>query len=90
MKTSRKLWFGFATLILVLVLSSLAIIVRVWSIEGDARALADARNVSAAAKELEINVLGYALAVRTYVRTGDPKAKEEAIAESADVDRYLA
>ena len=90
MTTSKKLWFGFATLILVLVLSSLAIIVRVWSIEGDARALADARNVSAAAKELEINVLGYALAVRTYVRTGDPKAKEEAIAESADVDRYLA
>ncbi len=89
MTTSGKLWVGFVTLILVLVLSSLAIIVRVRSIESDVRALADARNVSATAKELEINTFGYALAVRRYVRTGDVKAKEDATAESADVDRYL-
>ncbi len=89
MTTAKKLWLGFGALTALLVLSSLAIIIRVWSIEGQVGEMANARNLSSAVMQLEINVLGYALNVRTYFLTGEPKARQDAIEEAAKVERRL-
>jgi PAS domain S-box-containing protein len=89
MSTANKLWLGFGTLIVVLLLWSAAIIGRVASIEMDVAALANARELSAAAKQLEINTLGYALDVRAYLQTGEPRARQDATEEAAKVERHL-
>ncbi|MGI8409615.1 MAG: PAS domain S-box protein [Pyrinomonadaceae bacterium] len=90
MTTSPKLWFGFGTLILMLILLSTAIIIRVWSIEGQVNKMAAARGLSATARQLEINTLGYALGVRAYTQTGEPAARQNAFEEAAMVDQLLA
>ena len=72
-----------------LVLSGVAIIVRVRSIEGKVGEMANARNLSAAAKQLEINTLGYALNVRVFLQTGEPQARQDAVTEAAQVERQL-
>ncbi len=87
--TARNLWLGFGTLTALLVLSSVAIIVRVWSIEGQVGELAIASNRNAVASELEINVLGYALNVRAYLQGDEPKARQNAVDEAAKVERRL-
>ena len=90
MTTSPKLWFGFGTLILMLILLSTAIIIRVWSIEGQVNKMAAARGLSATVRQLEINTLGYALGVRAYTQTGEPAARQNAFEEAAMVDQLLA
>ncbi len=89
MTTSLKLWLGFGALTALLVLSSVAIIVRVRSIEGQVGEMANARNLSAAARQLEINTLGYALNVRAFLQTGEPQARQDAVTEAAQVERQL-
>jgi PAS domain S-box-containing protein len=89
MTTRRKLWLGFGTLTALLVLSSVAILVRVRSIEGQLDEVTNARNVSAEASQLEINVLGYSLAVATYLQIGELEAWQNADGEAADVERHL-
>ena len=79
MTTSQKLWLGFGALTALLVLSSVAIIVRVRSIEGQVGKMANARNLSAPARQLEINTLDYALNVRVFLQTGEPKARQDAV-----------
>ena len=85
MTTSLKLWLGFGALTALLVLSSVAIIARVRSIEGQVGKMANARNLSAAARQLEINTLGYALNVRAFLQTGEPQARQDAVNEAAQV-----
>lgn len=91
MATSTKLWLGFGTLILLLVLSSIAIIVRVWSIEGLVHEQANiARPRSATARELEIGSVGYAVAVNEYLYDGSADARREADEDAADIELRLA
>ena len=89
MTTSQKLWLGFGALTALLVLSSVAIIVRVRSIEGQVGKMANARNLSAAARQLEINTLGYALNVRAFLQMGEPQARQDAVTEAAQVERQV-
>lgn len=89
MTTSQKLWLGFGTLTALLVLVCVTITVRVESIERQVGEMANAGNVSAAAQQLEINTLGYALDVRAYLQTGEPKARQDAAVEAANVERQL-
>ena len=89
MTTSLKLWLGFGALTALMVLSSLAIIVRVRSIEGRVGEMANARNLSAGARQLENNTLGYALNVRAFLQTGEPQARQDAVTEAAQVERQL-
>src|SRR5207237_564074 len=49
-----------------------------------------ARPRSLAAKQLEVGLLGYALAVRTFYQTGDPRFKQTAAEEAAQVRQHLA
>ncbi len=89
MTTSQKLWLGFGALTALLVLSSVAIIARVRSIEGQLSEMANARNLSAAARQLEINTLGYVLNVRAFLQTGEPQARQDAVTEAAQVEQQL-
>ena len=89
MTTARKLWLGFGTLIAVLVLSSLAIIVRAWSIEAQMREMARARNLSATASQLEISVLSNALGVRAYLQNGDIAPLRQAFDNAVALEQQL-
>ncbi len=91
MTTARKLWLGFGALTALLVLVCVAALWRVQAIEAAVHEQADvARPRSDAARQLEINVLGFALNVRAYLQSGDPKARQEAQEDARDVDRHLA
>ena len=91
MTTAAKLWIGFGALTVLLVLTNAAILLRLKTIDGDIRAMADvARPRSAAAREIEINLLGFALAVRTLDQTRDPKFRELAEMEAASIEKHLA
>lgn len=89
MTSSQKLWLGFGTLTALLVLVCVVIIVRVRSIEGQVGEMANARNLSAAARQLEINTLGYPLNVRAYLQTGEPQARQAAVDDAANAERQL-
>jgi len=73
----------------VVVLSSVAILLRVHSIEGQVDEMAKARDLTAAATQLEVNTLAHALDVRAYRETGRPQAREAAVNEAAEVERHL-
>ncbi|MGI8740470.1 MAG: PAS domain-containing protein [Gammaproteobacteria bacterium] len=91
MSSSKKLWLGFGTLIVLLVVSVLTMTVRLLSIEGQVSELANAaRARSVAVRELESAVLSYALDVRTHLRTDDPVARLAAAEHVEGVARLLA
>ena len=85
MTTATKITLGFGALILLLVISNVAIILPLQSVDGEIRAMAEVgRPRRAATRSMESGVLSYALAVRTYAQTNDPahqKEAEDAIAE---------
>lgn len=90
MTTARKLWLGFGTLTALLVLLGIAIIVRVRSLEAKVDASANvARPRSEAARELEINVLLYAVAVRANFQSDDTQLRQEAELAAANIERHL-
>lgn len=90
MTTAAKLWLGFGILTLLLVLSSVVTVVRVQDIEEKTRELENARQLSAEARQLEINVLDFTLEVRAFLPAGEPQARLDA-AEAADkVEWHLA
>lgn len=89
MTTAAKLWLGFGTVTVMLVLSTAAIISNISQIDGQVREMADARNLSDAVAQIEIDTLGYALGVRTYLQTRDPAALKRAADSAAAVDRHL-
>jgi len=89
MTTARKLWLGFGTLTALLALVCVMLIVRLGSLEGRVKEHASvARPRSAAARQLEVNVIGYAQSVSEYLHTGNPKARQEAAEDAADVDEH--
>ncbi len=87
MTTAKRLWLGFGILTVLLVVSTVAIMLRGAAIEADVEQMADARSRSIAARQLESHVLGYALNVRTFAETADPKARHDALNEAALVER---
>lgn len=89
MSTAGKLWLGFGTLTALLVLVCLTITLRVTSVDREVREMADARNLSAATTQLEIDTLGYALSVRAYLQTGDAEPLRQIGENAAAVDRHL-
>ncbi len=87
MATLRNLWLGFGTLTALLVLSCVAMLMRVQSIEMRVGELAEvARARAAVAEKLETHVLGYSLAFRVYFQTKDPETRDEATREATVVD----
>lgn len=90
MSTSKKLWLGFGTLTALLVVSMVAILVRVHSIRQQVeRHAVVTRPRNTAARELELNVLDYTLALRAAVYNEDPQGGREVARQAEDVERYL-
>ncbi|MEQ1922805.1 MAG: PAS domain S-box protein [Pyrinomonadaceae bacterium] len=85
MTTATKITLGFGALIVLLIISNVAVILPLESVDDEIRAMTEVgRPRRAAAKAMEVGVLSYALAVRTYAQTNDPehqKTAEDAIAE---------
>jgi len=74
MTTSQKLWLGFGTLTALLLLFGVVLWTSVRSIQSNVQTQAnEARPRSDATRELKLNVVGYALALRTFFQTDDPK-----------------
>ncbi|TMH24361.1 MAG: PAS domain S-box protein [Betaproteobacteria bacterium] len=90
-RTSRRLWIGFGVSTGLLIVFSVVVLSLLRSIEHDIAEQSDvARPRSLAAKQLEVGLLGYALAVRTFYQTGDPRFKQTAAEEAAQVRQHLA
>ena len=91
MSTHRKLWLGFGTLTAVMVLSMAAIVLQLRAAAAEVITLANHdRQRSEAARQIEINLLGFALNVRTFSQTGDERFRADAESEAVDVERHLA
>jgi signal transduction histidine kinase len=91
MTTSTKLWIGFGALTGLLVMLVAAIIVRLQSVEAHIRTQSDvARPRFGATREIEINVMRFALALRTFSQTRDPHQQELALEHAGNVERHLA
>lgn len=90
MTTSQKLKLGFGMLTTLFVLSGVGVLVSLRFIADSVDKQANiARPRSAATRELEINVLGYALAVNEYLQNADPQAKKEAANDTSTINREL-
>jgi len=91
MKTSTKLTLGFGALIVLFILTEIAVIVPLQSIDEQIKAMVDVgRPLRLAARNLESDVLAYALSVRTYAQSGEPRFQKEADAEAEKIDANLA
>jgi len=91
MTTSQKLWLGFGTLTALLLLFGVVLWTSVRSIQSNVQTQAnEARPRSDATRELKLNVVGYALALRTFFQTDDPKFRLDASRAVANIDHFLA
>ena len=91
MTTSKKLWLGFGVLIALLMLISTAIVVRIRYVEQAVRSQADvSRPRSAATREIELGILRFAIALRTYAVTKDAGQRAKGQEHVEDVERHLA
>lgn len=89
LSTSTKLWLGFGTLTLLLGLSTAVTLFRLGSIRKDVDLTTNiARPRSGAARELEIHVLAYVLAVHEYLHDGDAQFQAEAVKSAAKVEQF--
>lgn len=85
-----KLWLGFGTLTALLVLFSCAVLFDLGAVERELYEQAEvARPRSAAARQMEINLLGYALAVRSFLHLREQRFFEEAKREAQELDVSL-
>ena len=84
--TVNGLWIGFGVLLLSLILSSFLVDRNIRSI-GRVVAL---ESMSAAAYEMEINILGTGLSVLKYLETGDPSYRTRVKDDTDDFGRYKA
>ena len=79
MTTATKLSLGFGALIVLLVVSNAAVLLPLQSVDGEIQAMTEVgRPRRVAAKAIEVGVLSYALAVRTFAQNGDPAYQKEA------------
>lgn len=91
LSTRGKLWIGFGTLTALLGLFCVTVLYDLRAVERDLYEQAEiARPRSAAARQIEINLLGYALAVRSFLHLRDERFLEEAKREARDLDESLA
>ena len=90
MTTKKHLWLGFGVLTGLLVVSVGLILLRARNIEHQVDAMANtARARSAMTREIELNLLDYALGVRAFTQTDDPRFRQDAEGAAAEVERYL-
>ncbi len=88
MSTASKLWFGFGLLFLLLTATGLLVSHRLQTIEKALNTIVAVREpASAAAYEMEVDLLDTAAAVRDYVRTNEAVHKVRVAAGYADFDR---
>jgi PAS domain S-box-containing protein len=91
MTTSKKLWLGFGTLTALLALICTAVIARLQMAEEHVLKQADvSRPRSTATRELEIGVMRFALALRDFALTRDPRLREKALQHIHVVESQLA
>ena len=91
LSTRGKLWIGFGTLTALLALFCIAVLYDLRAVERDLYEQAEvARPRSAAARQIEINLLGYALAVRSFLHLREARFLEEARREAQDLDDSVA
>jgi len=94
-RLSRRLFAGIGVGVLAILATLLAGAVLIWrsqrAIERDLRLIVDVEEpTSAAAYEMEINVLGAGLAVQKYMLGGDPVHLERLAKDDADFGRFRA
>lgn len=94
-RLSRRLLIGvglgFAAIMLALVVVGTALNRSHRAIARDLERIANVEEpVSAAAYEMEINILGAGMAVQKYLVTGDPAHRERLAKDEADFDRFRA
>ena len=90
MTTARKLWLGFGALTAVLALFVALMLVRLQSIQRHVQIQVEvARPRSEATRELELNVLGFALNLHAHI-AGSPGRKSESRKAAAEVERHRA
>ena len=86
---AKKLWIGFGLLILIIVVTDLIINRSIESVEQRLLKVTEVEEpTSAAAYEMEINVIGTGLGVFKYLETGDPQYRARVADDEADFDRY--
>jgi PAS domain S-box-containing protein len=90
MATARRLWIGFGVQAALLVVSVTTIAALLVGIDRQSEALATSRARSAEAREIEINVLGFAASVQQHLHLGDPAAAAAARTDAEAVERALA
>lgn len=88
---AQKLWIGFGVLLLIMALTGL-IIMR--ELRQSVRELEKITRVegptSAAAYEMEINMIGTGLGVLKYLDTGDPQHRARVTKDEGDFNRFMA
>lgn len=90
MTTATKLSLGFGALITLLIVSNVVVIWPSQSIDDEIMAITEVgRPRRAATRSIQVGVLTFALAVRTYGQTSDPIHREEAVVAIADVEKNL-
>ncbi|MDP9487116.1 MAG: PAS domain S-box protein, partial [Actinomycetota bacterium] len=91
MTIARKLWLGFGTLILILVLASLIIFFSQRAVDDALREIVEVEEPTRAASyEMEINAVEIGQDVLDYLETGDPKYRERFSNNRADFERFKA
>jgi len=91
MKISRKLWLGFGTLILLLLLAGSIILLSERSTGNAINEIVEVEEPTrSAVYEMEINAGELGLDVLGYVETGDPRYRERFEEDRAEFDRFKA
>ena len=93
--TRAKLWVGFGTLVLVLLISDLAIVLRLLAMEDEIHQVSTlAEPTAEAARQMESRVVGTGLRVMNYLSTRDPAERASVTRDAAsfhdDARRYAA
>jgi PAS domain S-box-containing protein len=91
MTTSKWLWLGFGVLTALLVAAMLSMAVQLRSVQGEVEAMDDvdrARHV--ATLEMQRDVRGFSLGMRTYLLHGPDAARQAAARDAAVIDRGVA
>lgn len=91
MTLARKLWIGFGVFFLILIVTSLIIDGHIRGISSNLNEITAVEEAtSAAAYEMEINVIGTGMGVLQYLATGDPQFRQRVVKDEADFERFKA
>lgn len=91
MGTRSRLYLGFGTLTALLALFSITVIVDLRGIQADLHEQSEVARVrSATARQMEIHLLGFALAARSYLHLGSPNFLDDARAEAGALGDRIA